>query len=177
MKRIVAILLCLVLVFTLASCGKYGDYGRPAVITFRDNSEKSTQEIADAIAKSIDVELLTTTVTEGLLEGIDIEINGFKNGTMISSIDENVDFIGYVFEMSDTVDQNMFVANLETYANADYNGEGEKNKVIVEQEGDKVVVIIAPGKAPNKKDDDYIDEEEKEDDMVIVGDEFVDDFE
>ncbi|MBQ4129218.1 MAG: hypothetical protein IJD68_05550 [Ruminococcus sp.] len=178
MKKIIALLLCMVLAFTLASCGKYGEIGGPVVMEFRDNADESVEDIADAVVENSDLSLLTAPVDEGLLEGFsNMPINGFENGVMISSADHSIPFISYIFEMSDSVDQNMFVANLKTYADPNFSGDETENKVIVEQKGDKVIVVITPDKVEDKKDSETISDTDVEDEMVIQGDEFVDAFE
>ncbi len=171
MKRIIAILLCVLLTFTLASCGKIGG---KIVDAFEDNTDKSVQEIADAIVEAVDFELLTASVKEGLFDGFgSMPISGFDNAMLLTPADTSIPFVGYVFELSEDTDKNTFIGTLEKYADVGFKGEEEADSVIIESEDDKVIVIITPDKIEDKPQGEV----PTEDKMVVAGEDFVDTFE
>jgi len=91
-----------------------------------------------------------------------------------------IPFIGYVFDLSDDTDVNDFKNNLKDNADLNWNICTEADELVVESDGDKVIVIMTPDSFEDSKDSEggvVTGEEAPEDQMVVIGDDFEDDFE
>ena len=152
MKRFIALLFAVVMVLSLAACGEeesqtYSAVGESLVDSFEENKDKSAQEIADALVSNPNLGFMGTTmgVEEGVLTGFgNAEIKGFDEGVMFGVSDGTVPFIGYVFTLSDDTDVDKFKDTLKDNADLSWNNSAEADELIVESEGNKVVVIITP---------------------------------
>ncbi len=169
MKRFIALLMCVLLIFTLACCGSSSD--DELVVIFKDNSDKSAQEIADLIIQDESIPFMTATmpVEEGLLNGFgDTEIKGFTEGIMFGPMISTIPFVGYVFTLDEDTDKKAFISNLEENADLNFNICTEADEIVIDSKGDKVVVIIKP---------ESFEDDGAESEVDAVGDEFTDDFE
>ncbi|MBQ8056812.1 MAG: hypothetical protein IJ275_00580 [Ruminococcus sp.] len=173
MKKLFAIILTILMVMSLVACGEeqrptYGPVGEPLVVTFEENSDKSAQEIADELLKDPNLGFMgaTMVVEEGLLNGFgNAEIKGFKEGVMFGPAIGTIPFIGYVFTLDEDTDVDDFKQTLEENADLRWNICTEADELVVESEGDKVIVIMTPNKF------------EAEGQVPVYGGEFVDEFE
>ena len=173
MKKLFALLLAVMMVLSLVACGEeerptYGAVGEPLVVSFEENSDKSAQEIADLLLSNPNLGFMgmTMAVEEGLLSGFgNAEIKGFKEGVMFGPAIGTIPFIGYVFTLDEGTDVDAFMQTLKDNADLRWNICTEADELIVESEGDKVVVIMTPN------------EFEAEGEVPVYGEEFVDEFE
>ncbi len=180
MKKIYALLLSILMVLSLTACG-YGDVAEPLVFDFKENADKTPQEIADALLQNPVIEFMPATmpVEEGVLTGFgDAEIKGFDKGVMFGPAIGTIPFIGYVFDLSDDTDAKEFENTLKENADLNWNICTEADELVVESDGDKVIVIMTPEKFEDTENNaEDIDAAQGEDKMVVIGDDFVDDFE
>lgn len=152
MKKLFALLLAVMMVLSLVACGEeeratYGAVGEPLVVSFEENSDKSAQEIADLLLSNPNLGFMgmTMAVEEGLLSGFgNAEIKGFKEGVMFGPAIGTIPFIGYVFTLDEGTDVDAFKQTLKDNADLRWNICTEADELIVESEGDKVVVIMTP---------------------------------
>lgn len=185
MKKLSAILLIVVMMFSLVACGDGFESdpdttGGHFAQVFKENIKKSIRDIAQSI---VDDSMFgghtgsISDVKEGFLEGFgDKEITGFEDGVKIGSVYSGFPFVGYVFDLKDNTDVDSFKQSLKDNADLGFNGHKDADQVVVENIDDKVVVIITP---------DKIEEVEKEDasgnpvenEVPIYGAEFNDEFE
>ena len=173
MKKLFALLLAVMMVLSLVACGEeerptYGAVGEPLVVSFEENNEKSAQEIADLLLTNPNLGFMgmTMAVEEGLLNGFgNAEIKGFKEGVMFAPMIGTIPFIGYVFTLDEDTDVDDFKQTLEDNADLRWNICTEADELIVESEGDKVIVIMTPNKF------------DAEGQVPEYGEEFVDEFE
>lgn len=146
MKKIFALLLAILMVLSLAACG--GDnVGDKLAFTFKENADKTVQEIADAMLENPAIEFMgmTMPVEEGYLSGFgDAEITGFDEGVMFGPAIGTIPFIGYVFDLSEGTDAKEFMQTIEDNADLRWNICTEADELVVENKGDKVVVIMTP---------------------------------
>lgn len=171
MKKLFALLLAVMMVLSLVACGEeerptYGAVGEPLVVSFEENSDKSAQEIADLLLSNPNLGFMgmTMAVEEGLLNGFgNAEIKGFKEGVMFGPAIGTIPFIGYVFTLDEGTDVDAFMQTLKDNADLRWNICTEADELIVENEGDKVIVIMTPS------------EFEGEGEIPQGGEEFVDD--
>ena len=173
MKKLFALLFAVMMVLSLVACGEeerptYGAVGEPLVVSFEENSAKSAQEIADLLLKDPNLGFMgmTMAVEEGLLSGFgNAEIKGFKEGVMFGPTIGTIPFIGYVFTLDEGTDVDDFKQTLEENADLRWNICTEADELIVESEGDKVIVIMTPNKF------------DAEGEVPVYGGAFVDEFE
>lgn len=172
MKRLFALLLAVLMVISLTACGEkrptYGPVGEPLVVTFEENADKSAQEIADLLLTDPGLGFMGATmpVEEGLLNGFgNAEIKGFDEGVMFGPAIGTIPFIGYVFTLSEDTNVKDFKQTLQDNADLRWNICTEADELVVEDEGDKVIVIMTPN------------EFDSEGQVPAYGEEFVDEFE
>lgn len=172
MKRIFAFLVAVMMIMSLCACGEeprptYGAVGEPLVVSFEENADKSAQEIADLLLTNPNLGFMgaTMAVEEGALNGFgNAEITGFKEGVMFGPAIGTIPFIGYVFTLDEDTNVKKFKENLEENADLRWNVCTEADELIVESEGDKVIVIMTPN------------EFDAEGQVPVYGDDFVDEF-
>ncbi len=183
MKKIFALLLAVLMVLSLAACGEkssqsYGEVGQPLVDYFFENSDKSAQEIADALLSESVINFMgmSMAVEEGLLNGFgNAEITGFDEGVMFGPMIGTIPFIGYVFDLSEGTDADEFVQTLKDNADLRWNICTEADELIVEKDGDKVIIIMTPDSLEQEEE---LDENGNpvEGEVPVYGEDFVDDF-
>lgn len=172
MKRLFALLFAVVMIMSLCACGEeerptYGAVGEPLVVDFEENADKSAQEIADLLLTNPNLGFMGVTmpVEEGVLNGFgNAEITGFEEGVMFGPAIGTVPFIGYVFTLSEDTNAKKFKETLEENADLRWNICTEADELVVESEGDKVIVIMTPN------------EFDAEGQVPVYGEEFVDEF-
>ena len=160
MKKIMASLLVVVMVFSLAACGNKGSgeevkepetVGEFLLNDFVENSDGTAQEIANRLIQNeiLPFEAVTMPVEPGFLTGFDnAEITGFKEGVMFAPMMGTIPFVGYVFALDDGVDVTEFAEVLGDNANLRWNICTEAEEMIVEAEdgedGYKVLFLMCP---------------------------------
>ena len=153
MKRFIAFALCVLMTMSLVGCEEprptYGAVGEPLVVDFEENADKSAQEIADLLLTNSQLGFMGATmkVEEGVLTGFgNAEIKGFDDGVMFGPAIGTSPFIGYVFTVSEDTDVDDFMDTLKENADLKWNVCTEADELVVEKEGDKVIVIMTPDK-------------------------------
>ncbi len=160
MKKIVALLMAVLMVLTLAACGQKENGGQnedqPAGETtvgstlladFKADNAGTAQEIADRILKNEIIQFMGAAmpVEEGLLTGFDnAEIKGFKEGVMFAPMIGTIPFVGYIFELAEDTDAETFKTTLKESANLRWNICVTAEELIVESEGNKVFFLMCP---------------------------------
>ena len=152
MKRVIAFLLAMAMVFGTAACGNAGGtepetVGAVLLGDFKEDTEGTAQEIADRIIANeiIPFEGATMPVEPGFLTGFDnAEITGFERGVMFGPMMGTIPFVGYVFELAADADVDAFMQTLEDNANLRWNVCTEAEEMVVDSEGNKVFFLMAP---------------------------------
>ena len=156
MKKLVALLLSAVMMFSLVACGNTGDseevkepetVGEFLLQDFLDNSEGTAQEVADRLIQNeiLPFDAVTMPVEPGFLTGFDnAEITEFKEGVMFAPMMGTIPFVGYVFTLDDETDVTEFVTVLGDNANLRWNICTEAEEMIVEAEGSTVFFLMSP---------------------------------
>ncbi|MBR2715775.1 MAG: hypothetical protein IKB73_06205 [Ruminococcus sp.] len=184
MKRLLVLFLAVLMIMSLTACKEEEKVipdttGGHFVEIFIDSKDKELQDIANDILGDemfAGKSCTTTEVGEGQLQGFgNVEISGFDSAVMFSTNMSTTPFIGYVFELSSDTDKDAFMQTLKDNADLNWNGIEKADEVIVESEGDKVVVIITPDKI---EEVETVDESGNpvENEIPVEGQEFVDEF-
>lgn len=183
MKKILALIFAMLMVVSLVACEKAPDENSTVaehmVYDFNNNADKTAQEIADLLlqSESLYFDGMSFPVEEGILSGFgNTEITGFEKGVMFGPAINTIPFIGYVFELSEDTDAQEFMQTIRDNADLRWNICTEADELIVENKGDKVIVIMTPEKFEDTNN--QVDEEGEpvEGEMPVYGGED-DDFE
>lgn len=129
MKRIIALLLVAVMIFSLCACGKKKvdrkdpeTQGEAVKYAFEDAvaDSKDVSTIAKKIAKCKDIKVSVEAmpVEAGWLAGFDGEITGFKEAATVQNpMMGGQPFFCYVFKMEKAADAQAFLETLQKNAN------------------------------------------------------------
>ncbi len=151
MKKVLCMILCAVMVLSLAACGSKKESPANAL-----KAEFTEMAKTDATALQIAEKLVGNTkiipfaggameVEPGLLSGFDnYEVKGFKSGAVFMPMIGSIAFVGYVFELEDGADANAFVTELTTNANPRWNICVEAEETVTAVEGNKVFFCMSP---------------------------------
>ncbi len=149
MKKLFTFILTFALIFSLFSCGEKKmpentTLGQTLLEVFRENSDKSTEEIAHACLSSPSIEFMggVMPVEEGALTGIDAEVNGFSEGYMFAPNIGTIPFVGYVLEAGENAEN--LAETLKANANPRWNICTEAEETICEEEDGKVFFLMCP---------------------------------
>ena len=151
MKKLLAMVLVIVMVMSMASCGNAGGdadtVGSILLEEFMANPEGTAQEIADRFVASENIPFMgvAAEVEPGLLAGFDnAEITGFEEGAMFCPMMSTIPFIGYVFKLADDADVETFKQTLQENANLRWNICTEAEELVVGSEGNTVFFLMCP---------------------------------
>ena len=159
MKRIIAFLLVVITCMNVVACGnKTGvvpekdpkTVGEFLLFDFMDEAkdkDETIQEIAEDVCDDdiLPFEAVIMPVEPGMLMGFDnAEITGFKSGVTFAPMISTIPFLGYIFELDDSVDVDTFKSSLEENANLRWNICTEAEELIVENVGNKVFFLMCP---------------------------------
>lgn len=183
MKKIIALFLALFMVMSLVACGakapdENSTVGEHLVYDFNENIDKSVQEIADLLLTNevLGFMGMTIPVEEGYLTGFDnFEVKGFEEGVMFGPAISTIPFVGYVFDLADDTDAEKFMQDIKDNANLGWNICTQADELIVENKGDKVIVIMTPEKFEEEPTADE-DGNAVEGQVPVYGEEFSDEF-
>ena len=110
-------------------------------------SASSVLELAEDLVANPVIQFMggAMEVEEGFLSGFDnAEITGFKSGVTFAPMISTIPFLGYIFELDDSVDVDTFKSSLEENANLRWNICTEAEELIVENVGNKVFFLMCP---------------------------------
>lgn len=167
MKKLIALMLTLAMVLSLAACGVSKDknpdannqsndadqevvadtVGTKLYADFKTKASGTAQEIADGLLQNEAIQFMGTSmpVEPGLLTGFDnAEITGFKEGVMFGPAIGTIPFIGYIFVLEDGADVEVFKTTLKYNANLRWNICTAADEVVVENEGNTVFFVMCP---------------------------------
>ncbi len=165
MKRIIAFLTAVLMIMSMTACNSNENsssnnepttsaattapstVGEKLLADFRADSTGTAQEIADRLLTNEVIEFMGAAmpVEEGLLSGFDnAEIKGFKEGVMFAPMMSSIAFVGYIFELPEDADVEVFKTTLKDSANLRWNICVEAEELIVENEGNKVFFLMCP---------------------------------
>ena len=159
MKRIIALILTLCMVFALAACSSEGKedgekaerpdtLGNALLTDFEErkeaNADITAQELADGIITNEKILFAPTTmpVEPGFLSGFSNEITGFSEGVMFAPMIGSIAFVGYIFEVDGDVDA--FMENLKSNADLRWNICVEAEETVVGNVGNTVFFVMCP---------------------------------
>ncbi len=150
MKKLFTFTILLALVFSLVACGEKDTppenttLGATLLEVFRENSDKSPEEIANACLASPSIEFMggVMPVEAGPLTGIDTEINDFSEGYMFAPNIGTIPFVGYVLEAGDKAES--LAETMKTNANPRWNICTEAEETVVEAKDGKVFFLMCP---------------------------------
>lgn len=167
MKRKLALVLAISMIFTVTACGKEenntdnsqteaeagttdGTVGEVLLQDFKDRMEQDAdttpQELADGILTNAIIQFsgAVTEVQEGNLTGFSAEITGFEEGVMFSPMISSIPFVGYIFTVAEGGDVDGFVEDLKTNADPRWNICTEAEETVVEASGNTVFFLMCP---------------------------------
>ena len=185
MKRFIALILALLMIMSLAACGEKAPdenstVGEHLIYDFKNNVDKSLDEIATLLISNEILSFvgISIPVEEGYLTGFDnFEIKGFEEGVMFGPTINTIPFIGYIFDLADDTDVDKFMQDIRDNANLRWNICTEADELIVENKGDKVIVIMTPEKFEEENATDAEGNPVEDQMPVYGGEDNVDEFE
>ena len=131
MKKIIAVLLALVMILSLAACGaeskeEPSTLGQMLYKEFSarvEKGEKDVQALADGLLSCglLPFDGLSMEVEEGWLMGFNADITGFEKGVMYGPAIGAIPFVGYVFKLESADDAESFCATLLENADPRWN--------------------------------------------------------
>ncbi len=84
-------------------------------------------------------------IDEGYLDGIiNYKVTDFKNGAMIKANKTKIPFIGYLFEVDQSTDTQLFIENLKTNADKQYKTLLDDEDIYIEKENNIIFFLICP---------------------------------
>lgn len=201
MKKILTLLMAIIMITSMAACGNAKEntssqnissnnssseeassndaatdltVGETLLADFKSDSKGTPQEIADRLIKNPIIQFMggATPIEEGLLSGFDnTEIKGFKEGAMFAPMMSSIAFVGYVFELPEDADVDMFKTTLKNSANLRWNICVEAEELIIENEGKKVFFLMCPKSFEQPETDGSIAQDDMiADDMIPAED-------
>ena len=163
MKRIFALTLSLLLIFALAACGgekgdnssliEPGDDATLAEILEYDfqmrvsDGETGLTALAEGLLDNdaINFDGVTMPVEPGLLMGFgNTEITGFDEGVQFGPLISTTPFIGYLFHLDGSVDDDDFMETLEANADLRWNICTSADEMVSSEKSDIVLFVMAP---------------------------------
>ena len=163
MKRIFALSLALLLILALAACG--GEKTGPGALTepgedatlaeileydFQTRAaggETDLTALAEGILSNEEINFdgLTMPVEPGLLMGFgNTEITGFDEGVMFGPVISTTPFVGYLFHLDGSVDDDAFMEKLESSADLRWNICTSADEMLSSEKSDIVFFVMAP---------------------------------
>lgn len=160
MKKILALILAVAMLLTVASCGNAENndnnndttkepttVGETLLADFKTKAGGTAQEIADGLLQNEVIEFMGASmpVEPGYLTGFnDAEITGFKEGVMFAPMIGTIPFVGYIFTLEEGADVDAFKTTLKDNANLRWNICTVAEELIVENEGNTVFFLMCP---------------------------------
>ena len=111
-----------------------------------ENPDNTAEELANELIKNEAVLFngLAASVEPGMLQGFDAEITGFQSGAMFGPAISSIAFIGYVFELENESEADVFVETLKNNANPVWQICVEAEETLCKAIGNKVFFVMAP---------------------------------
>lgn len=152
MKKIIKVLLVVLVVFSIAACGKKEDAKQPETIAefviadFLANAkdDMTCEDIAWKLSENEKMDFMPVVmpVEEGYLNGFSAEISGFKSGAVFAPMIGSIPFIAYVFEVDGNADA--LVKALKDAHDLRWNICTSADEMLTEVKGNKVCFVMAP---------------------------------
>ncbi len=174
MKKILALVLALGLIFSLAACTKtaedealtLGGTLKKQFIEIAKSGETDPVTIANALMENELIQFMpmVTEVDPGTyLQGFTVdEIEGYDKCSMFGPMIGSIPFIGYIFSLSDGVEADDFIENLTENADLRWNICVSADEVHTANEGSTVFFLMSPvsleQETPNENQEEFADE-------------------
>lgn len=153
MKKIIAILTAVLMLFAFVGCGKKSaepeTVGEQLLENFNglmeENSDWTALELAEALVTDefIPFAGAAVEVEPGLLTGFgNVEITGFQEGAMFAPVIGAIPFVGYVFTLEDGADIDVFIKTLKDNANLRWNICTEAEELVVDHVDNTVFFVM-----------------------------------
>ena len=164
MKKLIAILLAALMLFSMTACGSTSESADSSETVEKVTAQGDAQLILDdfyakmeteqtaldlatelATADYLPFEGAAMEVEPGWLMGFSAEeITGFAEGAMFAPMIGTIPFIGYVFTMDADADVDAFMQTLKDNADPRWNICTEAEEVVVANVGNTVLFVMAP---------------------------------
>lgn len=112
--------------------------------TIYDGNIESLIKTIESMSSSLDtpINVTCTEVSPGELEHFTEEITGFSKAIKFRSVDKDILFDGYVFEVKDTTDIVDFSLLLSAKSNLDWNKYGDDARLTITNNGTNLVLYV-----------------------------------
>lgn len=154
MKKVFTFTVIFALLLSFYACGKKEEepnetpanttLGQTMLTVFRENSNKSTEEIANACLSAPEIQFMGSVmpVEEGALTGIDTEIKGFSSGHMFAPNIGTIPFVGYILDAGEKAPE--LAETMKSNANLRWNICTEAEELVVDTTDGKVFFLMCP---------------------------------
>ena len=164
MKKLIAILLAALMLFSVTACGSASESADSADTIEKVTAQGDAQLILDDFYEKMDTEWTALSLAEALasadylpfegaaaavepgwLMGFSAdEITGFQEGAMFAPMIGTIPFIGYVFTLEEGADVDAFMQTLKDNADPRWNICTEAEEVVTAHVGNTVLFVMAP---------------------------------
>ena len=149
MKKIVSIILCFMLVFSIAGCSSPSEEanttGTKLLADFKTaiKSDKDLHSVAEKLSSSdyLSFDCVVEDFTEGYLPGFDSDISGFKKASGFMPMIGTIPFVAYIFEVDEP---DSFMKLLDKEKNTAWNICTQADEVVMGSEGNYVFFVMCP---------------------------------
>ena len=153
-KKILALVLALCLVFTFAACTKteenltLGGTLKKHFVEITDGGETDPYAIAEVLMTNEVIKFapMVMEIEPGtFLQGFSLdEVTGFEKGAMFGPMIGSIPFIGYIFSLSEDADVDGFIATLTENADLRWNICVSADEMHTEKVGTTVFFLMSP---------------------------------
>lgn len=172
MKKGIALLLTMVMTFSLAACGgnsagenkddpaKGGLAGFTAVedetagkillddfaARMEENDSQTALELAQGLMSNENIQFMgdAMAVEPGFLPGFKADITGFKEAATFAPMISTIPFVGYVFVLEEGQDVKSFATTLKENADPAWNICTEAEQTVIDYYGNTVFFVMCP---------------------------------
>lgn len=149
MKKLIALALCLTMIFALSACSKGGNegpdtQGEKLFVEFKNEIESSgdINAAAEKVAAASELSCQVQDMTEGFFPGFSTDVTGFKTSVGIFPIIGSIPFVCYIFEAENP---DTFAADLTETADPRWNICTEAEETICRVVDNYVFFAMCPG--------------------------------
>lgn len=170
MKKLIAVLLSIGMLFALASCSSKKPNEpegtsveetttepqkneSPAQILYQDfrarvsdGAEHTAESLANDLVSNSVLPFMgaTAAVEPGFLNGFTKEITGFAEAASFGPVIGSIPFIGYIFTLDEGADVDAFMQTLKDSADLRWNICVSADEMVCEKEGNTVFFVMSP---------------------------------